>query len=226
MRASGSSTRRIGRWRSEESPSKAAVIGAPAAAPSSRRQPVPELPQSSGARGSATDMMIRTKNLLRTKKIMNEILQRHTGQPLERIEKDILDASESIQKNLGVRATTFGYPCGQFFVGRGADQREVLWSRRVGAEDDTVGVHPAQPVPLVDDRHGLPLGHLDAHVVRPGARREGERLRPGHRGRQQDEQPGHREPLDGPAPHHRVVIPISCISRSALVDVARPGRRR
>src|SRR5438034_86018 len=41
-----------------------------------------------GARGSATDMMIRTKNLLRTKKIMNEILQRHTGQPLERIEKD------------------------------------------------------------------------------------------------------------------------------------------
>jgi ATP-dependent Clp protease, protease subunit len=41
-----------------------------------------------GARGSATDMMIRTKNLLRTKKIMNEILQRHTGQPMERIEKD------------------------------------------------------------------------------------------------------------------------------------------
>src|SRR5262249_22685059 len=41
-----------------------------------------------GARGSATDMMIRTKNLLRTKKIMHEILQRHTGQPLERIEKD------------------------------------------------------------------------------------------------------------------------------------------
>src|SRR5262249_39387880 len=31
-----------------------------------------------GARGSATDMMIRTKNLLRTKKIMNEILHRHT----------------------------------------------------------------------------------------------------------------------------------------------------
>src|SRR5439155_18994325 len=37
-----------------------------------------------GAQGSATDMMIRTKNLLRTKKIMNEILQRHTGQPMER----------------------------------------------------------------------------------------------------------------------------------------------
>src|SRR6516164_8909420 len=30
-----------------------------------------------GARGSATDMMIRTKNLLRWKKILNEILLRH-----------------------------------------------------------------------------------------------------------------------------------------------------
>ncbi len=41
-----------------------------------------------GARGAATDMLIRTKQLLRTKKIMNEILQKHTGQPLDRIEKD------------------------------------------------------------------------------------------------------------------------------------------
>ena len=41
-----------------------------------------------GARGSATDMMIRTKNLLRWKKVLNEILLRHTGQTLDRIEKD------------------------------------------------------------------------------------------------------------------------------------------
>jgi ATP-dependent Clp protease protease subunit len=41
-----------------------------------------------GASGSATDMLIRTKHLLRTKKVMNQILARHTGQPLERIEKD------------------------------------------------------------------------------------------------------------------------------------------
>ncbi len=41
-----------------------------------------------GAQGSATDMLIRTKHLLKTKKIMNEILARHTGQPLERVEKD------------------------------------------------------------------------------------------------------------------------------------------
>jgi len=41
-----------------------------------------------GARGAATDIAIRTQHLLRTKKTMNEILHRLTGQPLERVEKD------------------------------------------------------------------------------------------------------------------------------------------
>src|SRR5437764_3023729 len=41
-----------------------------------------------GARGPATDIQIRTKHLLRTKNIMNQILARLTGQPLERIERD------------------------------------------------------------------------------------------------------------------------------------------
>lgn len=41
-----------------------------------------------GAQGSATDMLIHTKHLLKTKQQMNEILARHTGQPLERVEKD------------------------------------------------------------------------------------------------------------------------------------------
>jgi ATP-dependent Clp protease protease subunit len=41
-----------------------------------------------GARGPATDMLIRSKQLLRTKKTMNELLARHTGQPIEKIEKD------------------------------------------------------------------------------------------------------------------------------------------
>jgi ATP-dependent Clp protease protease subunit len=41
-----------------------------------------------GARGPATDMLIRTKNLLRTKRTMIELLAKHTGQPLERVEKD------------------------------------------------------------------------------------------------------------------------------------------
>lgn len=41
-----------------------------------------------GFRGQATDIKIRTEHLLRTKRIMNEILAKATGQPLERIEKD------------------------------------------------------------------------------------------------------------------------------------------
>jgi ATP-dependent Clp protease protease subunit len=41
-----------------------------------------------GARGPATDIEIRTRHLLRTKKRMNEILSELTGQPLPRIEKD------------------------------------------------------------------------------------------------------------------------------------------
>jgi ATP-dependent Clp protease, protease subunit len=41
-----------------------------------------------GAQGSAADMLIRTKHLLRTKRLMNEILQKHTGQPLEKVERD------------------------------------------------------------------------------------------------------------------------------------------
>ena len=41
-----------------------------------------------GARGPATDIEIRTRHLLRTKKLMNELLQKLTGQPLERIERD------------------------------------------------------------------------------------------------------------------------------------------
>ena len=41
-----------------------------------------------GAQGSTVEMLIRTKHLLRIKRTMNEILARHTGQPLEKVEKD------------------------------------------------------------------------------------------------------------------------------------------
>jgi ATP-dependent Clp protease protease subunit len=41
-----------------------------------------------GFRGQATDIEIRTRHLLRTKRAMNEILSNLTGQPLERVEKD------------------------------------------------------------------------------------------------------------------------------------------
>ncbi len=53
-----------------------------------------------GARGPATDIEIRTRHLLKTKKKMNEILAKLTGQPLERIERDTdrdnyMDAQEA-----------------------------------------------------------------------------------------------------------------------------------
>jgi len=41
-----------------------------------------------GAGGQVTDIQIRTRHLLRTKKTMNEILHKLTGQPLERVERD------------------------------------------------------------------------------------------------------------------------------------------
>jgi hypothetical protein len=39
---------------------------------------------------------------------------------LERMEREMLEASERIESALGVRPRTFAYPCGQTFVGRGA----------------------------------------------------------------------------------------------------------
>jgi ATP-dependent Clp protease protease subunit len=58
-----------------------------------------------GARGPATDMLIRTKNLIRTKRTMNELLAKHTGQPMEKIEKDtdrdnFMSAKEAMEYGL------------------------------------------------------------------------------------------------------------------------------
>ncbi|HCF56829.1 MAG TPA: ATP-dependent Clp endopeptidase proteolytic subunit ClpP [Myxococcales bacterium] len=43
---------------------------------------------SSGAQGQASDIEIQAKEILRLKAKLNEILAKHTGQPIERIEKD------------------------------------------------------------------------------------------------------------------------------------------
>ena len=45
---------------------------------------------------------------------------------LERMERDLLDANEKINNLLGVRPTTFAYPCGQTFVGRGEGQQSYV----------------------------------------------------------------------------------------------------
>ena len=41
-----------------------------------------------GAQGAATDIEIQTQEILRIKRLLNEILAKHTGQPLAKIEKD------------------------------------------------------------------------------------------------------------------------------------------
>ncbi|NMB45431.1 MAG: ATP-dependent Clp endopeptidase proteolytic subunit ClpP [Firmicutes bacterium] len=41
-----------------------------------------------GTRGQATDIEIEAREILRLKRIGNEILTKHTGQPLDRIERD------------------------------------------------------------------------------------------------------------------------------------------
>lgn len=41
-----------------------------------------------GAQGQATDIEIQTKEMLRIKKLLNDILAKHTGQSLAKIEKD------------------------------------------------------------------------------------------------------------------------------------------
>ena len=42
-----------------------------------------------GMRGTATDISIQAEEILRMKKCLNEILGKHTGQPIERIEADV-----------------------------------------------------------------------------------------------------------------------------------------
>ena len=42
-----------------------------------------------GAQGQATDIEIHAKEILRLRNILNKILARHTGQPIDRVEKDV-----------------------------------------------------------------------------------------------------------------------------------------
>ena len=46
-------------------------------------------PWMSGIQGQATDIDIHAKEILRIRTILNKILAKHTGQPMERIEKDV-----------------------------------------------------------------------------------------------------------------------------------------
>jgi ATP-dependent Clp protease protease subunit len=62
-------------------------------------------PSLGGLSGQATDIDIQAREILRMRRITNEILARHSGQPLERIERDverdfILSASQALEYGL------------------------------------------------------------------------------------------------------------------------------
>ena len=46
-------------------------------------------PSGGGMRGQASDIAIQAKETLRVKNRLNELLAKHTGQPLEKIERDV-----------------------------------------------------------------------------------------------------------------------------------------
>jgi len=46
-------------------------------------------PWMSGLSGQATDIDIHAREILRMRTVINQLYQRHTGQPLEKIEKDV-----------------------------------------------------------------------------------------------------------------------------------------
>ncbi|GAB1469714.1 ATP-dependent Clp endopeptidase proteolytic subunit ClpP [Chloroflexota bacterium] len=58
-----------------------------------------------GAQGQATDIEIQAKQILRLKSLLNGVMAKHTGQPLEVIERDLdrdyyLDAKQAVEYGL------------------------------------------------------------------------------------------------------------------------------
>ena len=66
-----------------------------------------------GARGQATDIEIEAKEILRIRRLLNELMVKHTSQPLEKIEKDtdrdyFMSAEEAKEYGLIDRVITEG----------------------------------------------------------------------------------------------------------------------
>ena len=58
-----------------------------------------------GAQGQATDIAIQAKQIMRLKSLLNDVMAKHTGQPLEVIERDLdrdyyLDAKQAVEYGL------------------------------------------------------------------------------------------------------------------------------
>ena len=96
------------------------------------------------------------------------------GYTIDRMERELLQASDEIEALLGVRPRTFAYPCGQTFVGRGVDlksyvpvvARHFLVGRRAFDESHTHPVHGDLARAASLDADGAPFerikGWLDA----------------------------------------------------------------
>jgi ATP-dependent Clp protease protease subunit len=58
-----------------------------------------------GTEGTTVEILIHAKEFIRTKKILNDLLSKHTGQPIERIEKEtdrdnFMSAQEAVEFGL------------------------------------------------------------------------------------------------------------------------------
>jgi ATP-dependent Clp protease protease subunit len=58
-----------------------------------------------GAQGQATDIEIQTKQILRLRTLLNDIMAKHTGKPVDVIQKDTerdfyLDATQAVEYGL------------------------------------------------------------------------------------------------------------------------------
>ena len=105
-----------------------------------------------GVQGAASDISIQAKEILRLRQTLNELLLKHTGQPMEKIEKDtdrdyFMSAEEAkeyrlIDEVIASRLATRPSPAGAMTAGRA----EVLMlqpepARRAQADRESNGVH-------------------------------------------------------------------------------------
>ena len=54
---------------------------------------------------------------------VRNVLENYT---VEQMEEELVEANRGLRERLGVTPTTFAYPCGQTFVGRGVDRRSYV----------------------------------------------------------------------------------------------------
>lgn len=81
-----------------------------------------------GAQGQATDIQIHAKEILRTREVLNGILSRHSGQPIERVEQDterdfFMTPEQAKDYGLIDDIITASTPAAQEVVGAGSSRR-------------------------------------------------------------------------------------------------------